>query len=562
MTKRNLSITIAIGFIALFGIILVQIHWINTAYTQNKIRFEQNLNKALNQIVIELSQQENIFFDFDSHEDIQFISGNPSIIHFDNASGKKLQWLHESEKEEIVRIKAGEQKKKEALKKIIANNQNNRKIIIRSNDSNIEMIQEFHLDSLTEQIETEMELKASAISIIKKDSLLKKYETRIDSVRKMLDYNEFTIASEKEELNNTMVELFMNIKSVTRPFAKRIPIDKLQNSIEKAIKQYNLPKSYAFAIAIQSADSILFKTDNFNIKDISQAHTIRLFPHSLVSRPEHLYINFPEANPLFKQMLWPIILAFIFTLLLFGSLLIIINNLLHHKKLSAIKTDFINNMTHEFKTPLATIQLATDSVMTEQILKQPKRIGYYMSLIKGENKRMNALVERILQMAQLEKKSFSLVKTEVNMHQLIDAVAENAQLQIEQADGEIKLNLKAEQAILQIDEMHLTNVLFNLIDNAVKYSTGNLLVEISTVIKNGQFVIIIKDNGQGMSKETVAHIFDKFFRLTKGNIHTVKGYGLGLSYVKAIVDKHNGQIHVFSEPEIGSHFEISLPFKH
>lgn len=561
MTKRNLSITIAIGFIALFGIIAVQLHWIRSAYIQNKISFEQNLNKALNQIVLDLSRQENIFFDENIHENIHFIDGNATFVHLNNAKNVQIKWQRKSEKEELLMVKASKKKKNEVFKRIISKNQSHRKIVIRSVDNNIEIIQEFHLDSLAEQIDSQLELKATAITLLTKDSLLRKYEARIDSVREILDYRVFTIASEKEDLNKTMVELFMNIRSVTRPFAERIPIDKLQYSIERAIEQYDLPKSYAFAIATESADSILFKTDNFDSEEITHAYSTKLFPHAFVDSPEFLMLSFPEANPLFKQMLWPITLAFIFTLLLLASLLIIINNLLHHKKLSAIKTDFINNMTHEFKTPIATIQLAVDSVMTEQILNEPEKIGYFMRLIKGENKRMNALVERILQMAQLEKKSFSLIKSEVDMHQLIEAVVENSKLNIEQNESDIKLNLKANQAVIAIDEMHMTNVLFNLIDNAVKYRSGQLLVEISTSIRNKQFVIAIKDNGQGMTQDTVAHIFDKFFRLTEGDVHTVKGYGLGLSYVKAIIDKHKGKIQVQSETGIGSRFEISLPLK-
>lgn len=559
MTRKKLSITIAIGFIALFGIIAVQIHWIRSAYVQNKISFEQNLNKALNQIVLDLSRQENIFFVDEVHEDVHFINGSSAVVRFKTEKSKQLKWQREVEKEKLVMLKASKKKKNETLKRIISKNLTNRKIVIRSVDDNVEIVQEFHLDSLAEHIEAQLELKATAITLFTKDSLLKKYEARIDSVRKMLDYNVFTIASEKADLNKTMVELFMNIKSVTRPFADRIPIDKLRNSIERAIEQYNLPKIYAFAITTSPQDSVVFQTDNFNTEEINRAHSIRLFPHAFVRSSEYFYISFPEANPLFNQMLWPITLAFIFTILLLASLLIIINNLLHHKKLSAIKTDFINNMTHEFKTPIATIQLATDSVMTEQILNEPERIGYFMRLIKGENKRMNALVERILQMAQLEKKSFSLIKSDINMHQLIEAVVENSKLKIEKNDTEIKLHLKANKAILSVDEMHMTNVLFNLIDNAVKYRSGLLLVEISTHIKNKQFVITINDNGQGMNKDTVAHIFDKFFRLTEGDVHTVKGYGLGLSYVKAIIDKHRGQIQVHSEIGIGSRFEISLP---
>lgn len=567
MTKKNLSITIAIGFIALFGIIAIQIHWIYTAYSQNKISFEQNLNRALNQIVHDLSQQENVFFTEDFKHDIHFTDKKSGVIQLDSALKKNEKWTYKLDREdirnlnedEVLHLKDKNKKQEKKLRSIASKTQANGKIIIRTIDDNIEIVQEFHLDSLEDQVETEMELKTSAYALIKKDSMLRKFEARIDSVRDVLDHNVLSIVSEKEELNKTMVELIMNIKSVTRPFAERIPLEKLEKSIESAIERYNLPKKYAFAIATLPDNRIAFKTDNFEQDELQEAHSIQLFPHAFVSSPEYFYISFPESNPLFNQMLWPISLAFIFTLLLLASLLIIINNLLHHKKLSAIKTDFINNMTHEFKTPIATIQLATDSVMTEQILNQPDKISYFMALIKGENKRMNALVERILQMAQLEKKSFSLIKTEVDMHQLIEAVVENSKLKIKQAEGEIKLSLNAPQSILKLDDVHMTNVLFNLIDNAVKYRNEHLLIEISTSITNKQFHLLIKDNGQGMNNETLDHIFDKFFRLTEGNVHTVKGYGLGLSYVKAIIEKHKGQILVQSQIGRGSSFEIRLP---
>lgn len=560
MTKKNLSITIAIGFIALFGIIAVQIHWIYTAYSQNKISFEQNLNKALNQIVHDISRQENIFFTEDFDQDVHYINGNSGIVHVDSLLKKQIKWQHKFEDEEIIRFDTQKKKAKEELKRIkVKSNSKNRYIVRSIVGNDVEIMQEIHMDSLTDHMEAELELKTSAYALIKKDSILKKYEARIDSVRQILDYNILSIVSEKEDINKTMVELIMNIKSVTRPFADRLPIDKLEISIQKAIERYNLPKTYAFAIATVPHDSIVYKTENFNTDELNREHAIKLFPQDFAQSSEHLYISFPEANPLFNHMLWPISLAFIFTLLLLASLLIIINNLLHHKKLSAIKTDFINNMTHEFKTPIATIQLAADSVMTEQILNQPDKVGYFMRLIKGENKRMNILVERILQMAQLEKKSFSLIKTEVDIHQLIEAVVENSQLKIEQAQGQIKLNLNASQSLLKLDDMHITNVLFNLIDNAVKYRNEGLLIEISTRIANKQFHLLIKDNGQGMNSETLDHIFDKFFRLTEGNVHTVKGYGLGLSYVKAIIDKHKGQIQVQSQLGQGSTFEIRLP---
>ncbi len=560
MTKRNLTITIAIGFIALFGIIVIQIHWIRSAYVQNKIRFEQNLNKALNQIVLDIAHQENIFFSPDIDEKVHFLN-ETELVQFDSNKKNLFTWQSKIEKK-LREAETAQKKNKIITTRYKSKDPKSGKIIIRTSGNNVEYIQEYKIDSTnSEEKEIEYELQTSALRLLKKDSLLKKYEATVDSVREILDYNILTIDYKKEDLSKTMAELFMNIKSVTRPFAERIPLDKLQNSIQRAIEQYDLPSSYSFAIATPQNDSLFYKSENFDPKNMDQAYSIRLFPNAVVPLPEYLYLSFTKPNPLFNQMLWPVSLLIFFTVLLLASLLLIINNLLHHKKLSAIKTDFINNMTHEFKTPIATIQLAADSVMNEQILNKPERISYFMQLIKGENKRMNALVERILQMAQLEKKSFSLIKTEVDIHQLIEAVIDNSRLKIEQVQGTIILNLNAQKSNLFIDDVHFTNVLFNLIDNAIKYRRDALQIEIATAIRNTMFVITIKDNGQGMSTETVHHIFDKFYRLTEANVHTVKGYGLGLSYVKAIIEKHKGQIHVHSEIGIGSRFEISLPLK-
>jgi two-component system phosphate regulon sensor histidine kinase PhoR len=562
MTRKKLSITISISFLALIGIIALQLHWIRAAYVQNKINFEQNLNKALNQIVLDLSHQENIFFDSEMNQVVELYGNVPKIIKLSNDSGKKFIWQSKSVNVNTVsnENKALESKKKEFQHKL-TKLPLERKIVIHQKSDNYEFVHEVQFDSLLKDFDSKKEFKSSAFALFKKDSLLRKYEVYIDSIKNVLDVNVISIEKKKKDLNKTMHELILNIKSVTRPFSERIPTDKLQKSIEKAIVQFDLPKNYAYAIKAVSADSFLLKSPNFNVSDINKIDHVQLFPHSVVSQSEFLYLSFPDSNPIFKKMLWPIILAFIFTLLLFSSLLIIINNLLHHKKLSAIKTDFINNMTHEFKTPIATIQLASDSVVNEKVLHDPDRINYFMRMIKSENKRMNSLVERILQMAQIEKASFTLIKSEVNIHQLIEAVVENSKLKIEQVEGNYKLKLLAETDTLILDEMHITSVLFNLIDNAIKYRGDNLLIEISTAVSNKFFLISIKDNGKGMTKETSSQIFDKFYRLTDGNIHEVKGYGLGLSYVKTIIEKHSGRIEVKSRIGEGSSFDIYLPLK-
>lgn len=552
MTRKKLSIIIALGFISLLGIILVQLYWIRSAYIQNKVQFEQNVNNALNQVVIDISRKEDLFFAPPPpkiEKPPQHTYRKPSI------DSLKLKWVIRSDK------------KLDSVQKIansvyVTNDGKNAySKVVFLNGNQIDIRHEIDGDSVKREFRIQQEFSSNALPILLKDSLLTKYAIRLDSVRELLDSKVFTIQNEQKELNKTLDELFIDINAASLPFGERIPVEVLEQSMAKAIDQYHLPQNYVFALANKTDDKTYYRSKNFTDKDYENSYSVSLYPHALIPRPEILYLNFTKSTPFLQNMVWPIFLLVLFAIILFISLLIIILNLAHHRKLSAIKTDFINNMTHEFKTPIATIQLATDSVMNEQVINEPEKIGYFMRMIKGENKRMNALVERILQMALLEKKSFSLIKTNVDMHRLIEDVAENSKLKVEQVQGEIKLNLKADKSVIEADEVHLTNVLFNLIDNAIKYRAENLQIELSTETKSKQLILTVKDNGMGMSKETIAHIFDKFYRLSQGDVHTIKGYGLGLSYVKAIVEKHGGFIQVFSQPGLGSRFEIGLPIK-
>ena len=230
--------------------------------------------------------------------------------------------------------------------------------------------------------------------------------------------------------------------------------------------------------------------------------------------------------------------------------------ILKQKRLSEIQKDFINNMTHEFKTPLSTIAISTAVLKDPNIIKAPERLLNYATIIENENQRLKQQVERVLQMARLEKEDIGLKKETVDVHELIqDAVKINAI----NSKATITLDLQATRSQLAADKLHLTNVFFNLLDNAIKYNTNAPEIVVRSQNVNGSIQIEVQDNGIGIKPEDQRKIFFRFYRVPTGNLHDVKGFGLGLSYVKLIVEGHKGKITVSSEPGNGSCFSIVLP---
>jgi two-component system phosphate regulon sensor histidine kinase PhoR len=225
-----------------------------------------------------------------------------------------------------------------------------------------------------------------------------------------------------------------------------------------------------------------------------------------------------------------------------------------------MKSDFINNMTHEFKTPIATISVATDSINNEKVVNDPEKIRYFTGMIKKENARMNRQVEDILTIARLDKKDFEFNWEAINVHDLIEDAIQGIILQVEKRGGKIVANLEAVNSMITTDRMHCTNVVYNLLDNAIKYSAESPEIKVRTYNKANGVLIAVEDKGIGMTKAVQNKIFERFYRQTSGNVHNVKGFGLGLSYVKAVLEANQGTILVQSEPGKGSKFELFLPF--
>jgi two-component system, OmpR family, phosphate regulon sensor histidine kinase PhoR len=297
------------------------------------------------------------------------------------------------------------------------------------------------------------------------------------------------------------------------------------------------------------------------IDSIGAVYKVSLSPSRRFLDPEYLVVRFPnQYGDVFKDMWALLITSSVVIIILIFSFYYIMANNLKQKKLSVIKNDFISNMTHEFKTPISTISLASEMLHDSSIAQTPEKQQRYIQMIRDENKRLSVLVESILQTSILDKGEFILKLSEVDVHEIINSAINNTQLLIAQRHGVIQTFLKAQQFKLQADRVHLTNIIFNLIDNAIKYSKDNPDIVISTHNTAEGIMIEVKDKGIGISKENQRKIFDKFYRVPTGNVHNVKGFGLGLSYVLAVVMKHKGTISVTSEVGKGSTFKVHLPF--
>lgn len=336
--------------------------------------------------------------------------------------------------------------------------------------------------------------------------------------------------------------------------------DEMKMIIDTSLRKYNIKERYEYGITnifqVPVKSSASFHTD-----DISNSNSVSLTPDPDRSRnPEvfHLYIN-EDKNYILRKMGWMIAASIIFTSIIISAFALTVRTLFNQKKLSEIKSDFINNMTHELKTPLATISLAIDALTNEKVIHDSDKVRYYSGMIKDENKRMNKQVEKILQAARIEKQDIKLNLQRLNAHDIINKVADNLALQIQEKNGTLSLTLNADKHVIEADEVHFSNIIFNLLDNAIKYSNDNLHIDVSTSVTNGMLAIKIKDNGIGMNRETQARVFEKFYRAHTGNIHNVKGFGLGLSYVKATVEAHQGKVTVDSTLGKGSTFIVMLP---
>ncbi|AUC83976.1 two-component sensor histidine kinase [Polaribacter sp. ALD11] len=520
MRKKMFILIVVLMSTSLIGIITVQLYWINNALESKKAQFKNDVQKSLGAATERINEKEQAEF----QKKIEGLIAQKGLADKAELKSYLIQQIDTTTKEKIT---FGGTFLEENFK-LPTDFLNNDSIIYKR----VTGKKDFFRSSLIKSPDN--------------------YFPKIDEERYSFikSYSEFDRLQTIDLLND------VNRKKLIH---ERISNNELNRIIKEELAKRNVYLDFKYGV--YSIDELATKLKSgyytINTKD---SYKYPLFYDSLGNISYNLHVTFPDKNDHILSGISSILLLslfFIFIIIIaFSSSLY---QLIRQKKISEIKTDFINNMTHEFKTPIATINLALDSIKNPKILGDDAKVLRYVEMIREENKRMHSQVENVLRISRLEKNQIDLSKETIDLHDTIEDAITHVSLLVEDRKGRIDTHLEAVVSELPGNQFHLTNVVVNMLENAIKYSEGAPIIDVYTESSSKFFIFKIKDTGIGMSKAVQKQVFNKFYREQKGNIHDIKGHGLGLAYVKEIVEKHHGTVFVESEKGKGSMFTVKLP---
>ncbi|MBP6089906.1 MAG: HAMP domain-containing histidine kinase [Crocinitomicaceae bacterium] len=536
MRKIRVNVVVAVVTIALLALLIIQVIQTLQLYDRKSTQFENNLSTSLERIAIR-------------HEKAEDMRKYLHIVNHD-FSGQYKNIL----KEEFKHLLAA----KESI------SIQDTAIFENGNYENYLVIKGKAFDTLTGLTTEQRVLARDARQL--KDLLDKKKQSipHNDSVKLAIQLDQRVIQQvfrKAKFVNDMMVETFRN--NVYQDPTKRIDILFLDSVIQTEIKNDDLPHTYQFMVTDEYGTPLKFKqiTSNYNaqLDTVLTGKTV-LFPSNILDENCYLQIYFPKKGVfLFQEMWGPFVISLTLMILIVVALMFMFKTILAQEKLSEIKNDFISNMTHEFKTPISTISLACEALNDKDMMPaETTAIKPFVKMIQDENQRLSLLVERILQSAVLDRGDLKLKEEVVVLNGLLQEVTANAQFRIQNIGGEIRLHLPKELLKLNTDKMHLTNVITNLVDNGIKYSKDIPVIDILLKQEGTRLIVTVTDQGIGIKKEHLSKIFDKLYRVPTGNLHNVKGFGLGLSYVKAIAEINGWNVTVRSKFGEGSEFTLTM----
>jgi len=506
MRKRYIRLLTIIMIVTVILLIIVQAAWIEKAMIIEDTKFEESVNKALFE-VIKLTEK---------NETLLLISESSFPFANDSTEQPSSRFLFE--------------------------------------------------DNFVDNIDNEADSsnKSRPIYYLQGDSLYK-----VEAEQGALgNYIEFTQEDLKERIIGKISKKTIFIQDVLNrliagetQIEKRLKAVNFDRIITSVFNANGIKREYFYGVKDVN-NYFKIKSNGFSLDYVKQTYEIPLFPNDVLSTKYFLVVYFKNKNVFSpKSIPQQMIISIVTTFIIIITFVFIISLILKQRKLSELKNDFINNMTHELKTPVSTISLASQMISDDSISLKQDKLKSISKIIKDESKRLEFLIEKVLQISLFEKGNIHFNMQDVDIHKIIELAVMNTDIKVKNKGGSLSFDLKANSYIYKGDKLHLTNIIFNLLDNAVKYSKHNIppKIEIYTSNKDEGMLIKIKDNGIGINKENQKKIFNKFYRVPTGNVHDVKGFGLGLSYVKRIVQEHKGEISIKSDTGKGAQFNIFLP---
>lgn len=524
MNRMFFRLLVLLMSLSLIGIILVQVYWFNNSFNNNDEQFKFHVKQVIGNVAEKLEKQEAYNF-YDRYNKLK------------DSTGRIPQ------REDIMEFT------------LVQKNKKTNKTIVYSNSI----------------ISEDYKINPS-FSNGKKDDLKFK---NFNSKRKTEIYNNNSIdnsgyqkslipdvkiekSGNLDILDNAQFEISYKDIASAMPIQERVSNDVLYKLIKKELDENGVNTHFEFGV-YSNGLATKIRSENFSY-DKDATYSTPIFTDNEGVEKYKLLVTFPHKKKfLLSELVSITVLSIIFTLIILIAYTSALNQLIRQRQISEIKTDFINNMTHEFKTPIATINLALDAIRNPKIIEDKDKVYKYLEMIREENKRMHAQVENVLRISKLEKKELDIIKEPIDAQEVIEDAIEHVNLILEDRGGTIDLHFDATRTTVLLNDFHFTNVIVNILENAIKYTPGVPKIEIFTENIKDMLLIKVKDNGLGMSKVAQKRVFEKFYREHTGDLHNVKGHGLGLAYVKQIVEDHNGQVYVESEKGKGSTFIIKIP---
>ncbi|MCJ7759238.1 MAG: HAMP domain-containing histidine kinase [Gillisia sp.] len=519
MNKKLFLLLILLMSLSLIGIIFVQGYWIKTAVNDKEEQFSYDVKQVLISVSKELQNQEleNFWFEFED--------GNNSAIALTETS---LMDYFQLDKNRF---------------------NNNESLMMEGILEEDYKISSDFLISAQDSIQFSKLINKKVTDIFKRNNIRENQLTAEQRIERLMRMKEV----EKDMLRSYIAEYTSRI-----PIHKRLSEDNIKTLLTRELKNYNLKTDFEFGVFSNSLATKMHSS-NFSL-DFPATYSVPLFVDTAGTSNYQLLVSFTgKKKVVLSSVILMATLSIIFTLIIVIAYSSALSQLIKQRQISQIKTDFINNMTHEFKTPIATINLALDAIQNPKIIGNQEKVTRYLQMIREENKRMHAQVENVLQISKLDKNELDLKKERLDLDEIIEDAITHVELIVEDRKGYIKTHFGALKSSVLANQDHLTNIIVNLLDNSIKYSENGPKIDIFTENARHNIIIKVRDQGVGMSKGVQKKIFEKFYREHTGDIHNVKGHGLGLSYVKRILDDHHGTITVESEKGKGSTFIIKLP---